>query len=139
MFNAAFAASKTCDNDPVTSGCSASYDGNFEYLYHGASWNDNIRIQYGIDYVPGNNYEWQAATSASSNTNFTYYAYLNNIDATATVDYYADYSYLTTLDQDTAPAGWSPLGMIYNDNQHYVRVNAGFIGNTAADATMVEW
>lgn len=134
-----FAASKQCDNDPVVTGCSATYDGNFQLIYHSPSIDGNIRIQYGYQYVSNSNYEWRLQTSASSNTNFNYYVNLNNASANATVDYYADNAFLMTLDQDTAPAGWSLLGTEYNDNAHYVRVDAGFPNNTAADAVKVEW
>ncbi|MFC3767509.1 hypothetical protein [Paenibacillus sp. GCM10012303] len=141
--SAAIAATETCDNDLTTTNCSAKYNGSWTSISSHLFYLNNARILLANNFVSGDDYEWRIATSATSNTTYTYNVYLNYGSANATVQYYADNSLLTTLNQDTAPAGWSSLGSIYNDSVTYVRVDAdngpNSDKNTMADGIEAKW
>ncbi|MFD2673596.1 hypothetical protein [Marinicrinis sediminis] len=140
--SSSFAASKRCDNDPATSGCTDSYSGTFNLITHGASVSNDFRIQYSRDWNTGSYYRWNVNTgvSYSSRTGMDYEVHLNTVYATATVDYYVDGIYVSTINQDTAPGGWNSIGSGTNYGTVYMKLDATDAWNdTVADAVRISW
>ncbi|MBA4495197.1 hypothetical protein ACFO25_00525 [Paenactinomyces guangxiensis] len=104
----AFAASYYCDNDrdPNMYSCTNSLSGSWAYRsgqsgdQHG---DDRLHSTTNVD----NYYRWNFNRSGT----FNGYAYLNNWDFTnPAADYYVGNSGKRSVNQNTAPAGWSYVG-----------------------------
>lgn len=137
----AFAAggSKICDNDPWSSGCSATQYGTWRLISVGYS--GDSRVQFTSDQTSGSKYLYGLSSGLTSSISLNYWAYLNSSYATCN---YAEYDtvsgYLTTIDQNLAAPGWNYLGSDRDYGAVPLSVHASIAnGDLTADAVQISW
>ena len=147
---------RTADNDAVASSGNSNYNYGFVYTTASSHYNGDARIS-GSAYS-GNIYEWiyphpksGAAFVKGDNVSIKVEAYLNHstFKDPAAVYYVNTWQYtatfVKTLDQNKAAAGWNVLGTISQNRDgwlsEYVHMNpSGTVGlNTGADAIRVTY
>lgn len=137
------AATKDCDNDPATSGCTATKFGTWTLFSSSTSKSQDYRGQLSSNQQgkSSSQYLYGLSSGLSSSKGLNFYAYLNTTNADCN---YASYDTtagnLTTLNQDTAPSGWSYLGNSTDFGAIPVSVYSNTpSGTLVADTIEISW